>query len=69
MSVISVAETEVGFIFNGSMVSHMEYEERSRTNSIQRHLEAALAEADTKQKNRHIRESLQLLERAEPTDE
>jgi len=44
----------------------MEYRERSRTERIQQHLEAALQETENSEKNRHIRESLQLLEPLEP---
>jgi len=40
----------------------MEYREPSQAEGIQQHLEEALAEDDIKEKNRHIRESLQLLE-------
>jgi hypothetical protein len=40
----------------------MEYRERSETDSIKKQLEAALEKDDNTQKNRHIRESLQLLE-------
>jgi hypothetical protein len=40
----------------------MEYRERSETESIKDQLEAALEEEDGIKKNRHIRESLQLIE-------